>query len=223
MPALDQLDAIPWSQISHAHGPASDVPNQIRALASPDAADRNAAFGELFGNIWHQGTVYEASIHALPFLIELLRNEVVPEPDRASLAMLVACIITGRGYWEVHQSITLTNPFTKRTASNPKDLSEKIAKERQVVAEIRHRGTDAVELLLPYLQSSHADIRRTVAESFAFYPARSEQLAPELRAALEIETDEDVRAAMVASIERLSHYSEPGHCSQRASGEQLER
>ncbi len=64
MPDLDQLDAIPWDQISHAYGPASDVPSQIRALASPDPAERKAAFHELFTNIWHQGTVYEASIHS---------------------------------------------------------------------------------------------------------------------------------------------------------------
>ena len=40
--------------------------------------ERKLAFDELFTNIWHQGTEYEASIYAPPFLVELLRNELVP-------------------------------------------------------------------------------------------------------------------------------------------------
>jgi hypothetical protein len=204
MPSLDQLDAVPWAQVSDAYGPASDVPTQIRALAASDPAQRNTAFGQLFTNIWHQGTVYEASIHALPFLIDLLRNKLVPDPDRDSLAMLIACIITGHGYWEAHQAITLTNPFTKRPVPKPEDLEEKIAKEQQIVAEVRRRGAEAVDLLLPYLQNSHADIRVTVAESFGHYPDRNDVLVPALHAALEAEKDEDARVAIKSSLERLT-------------------
>jgi hypothetical protein len=207
MPSLDQLDAVPWDQISDAYGSASDVPTLIRALAASDPAQRNTAFGQLFTNIWHQGTVYEASIYALPFLIDLLRNKLVPEPDRDSLAMLIACIIAGHGYWEVHQSITLTNPFTKRSVPKPKDLKEKLAKEQQTVAEVRRRGAEAIELLLPYLQNSHADIRATVAESFGYYPARNDVLVPTLQSALEAEKDEDVRATIKSSLERLTRDS----------------
>jgi hypothetical protein len=58
--------------------------------------------------------------------------------------MLIACIIAGRGYWEVHQSITLTNPFTQRPVSKPKDLKEMIAKEQQTVAEVRRRDAEAL-------------------------------------------------------------------------------
>ncbi len=54
---LDGLTDIPWGDLSHAYGPAEDVPGLLRAIASGDAKAADDAVHELFGNIWHQGTV----------------------------------------------------------------------------------------------------------------------------------------------------------------------
>lgn len=78
MAILDGLDAIDWESIEHAYGSATDVPPLLRALA--DGRDLKKTTYELWGNVFHQGTRYEASRHVVPFLYEILRDgEPAPE------------------------------------------------------------------------------------------------------------------------------------------------
>jgi hypothetical protein len=90
---LEGLDHINWSRLGHAYGPAEDVPGQIRALRSADAQERKTALWELYGNIFHQGTRYEATPHAVPFLLEVL---AAPDTEgRAQVLGLLASIAMG--------------------------------------------------------------------------------------------------------------------------------
>lgn len=98
---LEKLDDIDWSKISHAYGPAADVPAQLRALAFGDQQQRQRALWELHSNIWHQQTVYEASSFAVPFLIELVQNKIAEE----SILSLIALIAAGTSYLDVHRSL----------------------------------------------------------------------------------------------------------------------
>jgi HEAT repeat protein len=82
---LNGLEEIPWDRLGHAYGQASDVPGLLRELAEGNDKALNA----LFGNIWHQGTVYEATSYAVPFLIELLE---APEADITGLLGLLSAI-----------------------------------------------------------------------------------------------------------------------------------
>ena len=127
--SLNGLDDVPWSALTHAYGSAADVPALIRSLASSDDVERRDAYDELYTNIWHQGTVYEATIHVLPFLVELLRDPSTP--NRGTLADLVASIITGisppRALWEIPGAI---NPFTKEPIAKPADAEDRMAKGR---------------------------------------------------------------------------------------------
>src|SRR3712207_2397151 len=97
---LEGLDQIPWAELEHAYGPASDVPNQIRALASANPQRRDAAYHELWGNIIHQGTVYEATAYAVPFLVEVLGDPNVQ--DKPQLLCLLAALASGASYLDVH-------------------------------------------------------------------------------------------------------------------------
>src|SRR5713226_2305511 len=90
---LEQLDSIAWSELTHAYGSASDVPNQIRALASKHQKTREQALWELYGNIFHQGTRYQATPHAIPFLYELLGFEDIP--DRHEIVYLLVSLALG--------------------------------------------------------------------------------------------------------------------------------
>lgn len=69
------LDDIDWSSVSHAYGPATDVPELIRGLAGASAPD---CLQELFGSITHQGTRYPATRLAVPFLVDAALNPSVP-------------------------------------------------------------------------------------------------------------------------------------------------
>ncbi len=81
---LERLDEVPWSTLTHAYGSALDVPDLLRALASDDPGEREAALSELHGSVWHQGTVYPATPHVVPLLLELLA-----EPELAGKAGLL--------------------------------------------------------------------------------------------------------------------------------------
>ncbi|MFE2729143.1 hypothetical protein [Kitasatospora sp. NPDC059327] len=68
---LDGLDSLSWSSHSHAYGSAEDLPDLLRALAGADADAAKEALSELYGTVLHQGTVYDASAVAVPFLAGL--------------------------------------------------------------------------------------------------------------------------------------------------------
>ena len=85
---LDGLAEIPWRDLSHAYGSAEDVPGLLRAIASGDAETASNAVHELFGNIWHQGTVYEATEYAVPFLARMAAAGLASR----DLAQLLGCI-----------------------------------------------------------------------------------------------------------------------------------
>ncbi|MGW2514027.1 hypothetical protein ACWC0A_32460, partial [Streptomyces scopuliridis] len=65
------LDAQPWAELEHAYGSAEDLPEQLRALAGADEEEAGEALGELYSCILHQGSVYEASARAVPYLAGL--------------------------------------------------------------------------------------------------------------------------------------------------------
>ncbi|OKI44860.1 HEAT repeat domain-containing protein [Micromonospora sp. CB01531] len=89
---LEGLDDIEWRRLGHAYGAADDLPDQIRALRSPDPAERDDALGTLYTNIFHQGSRYQASAYAVPFLLELLADSATPDPA-AILALLTSLAV----------------------------------------------------------------------------------------------------------------------------------
>lgn len=91
---LRGLDEAGWDELSHAYGKAVDTPDLLRQAASPDGEAAQKAVSELNGSIFHQGTVYSATVAAVPFLVELARRAAVGSlqaeadvPVRASLAL----------------------------------------------------------------------------------------------------------------------------------------
>ena len=199
---FEGLDDLPWSTLTHAYGEASDVPALIRSLVSPNEEERSEALHELFGNIRHQGTVYEATGHALPFLIEAMQADEVPDTD--GIALLVACIISGKGYHQVHSTRPMISPFTRRPVPPPPNLDELLAQERRNVDHVVSAGAGAVDLLVPYLAHESADVRASVAEALGRYPSRAEDLTPALRTALRDESEEEAREALDQALRTLT-------------------
>jgi hypothetical protein len=61
-----RLAVVDWVALDHAYGPADDLPQVIRAAASTDKEQAEAAVDELFSCVFHQGTVYSASVAVVP-------------------------------------------------------------------------------------------------------------------------------------------------------------
>jgi hypothetical protein len=90
---LEGLTKIDWTKLTHAYGEASDVPELITSLASKDEEERKSALWELYGNIFHQGTRYEATPYAIPFIFELIRDPQIL--DKANLIKFTVDLALG--------------------------------------------------------------------------------------------------------------------------------
>lgn len=76
---LAGIAEIDWDALYHAYGPASDVPVLLSAVTVGEDTTRQAAWWELWGNIHHQGSVYEATLPAVDLLIALATWKAYPD------------------------------------------------------------------------------------------------------------------------------------------------
>jgi hypothetical protein len=72
------LDEVDWSALEHAYGEASEVPAWLRGICSADASVRDKALSEMYGRVLHQGSVYSATVAAIPFLARMAADPAVP-------------------------------------------------------------------------------------------------------------------------------------------------
>src|SRR4051794_13443810 len=190
---LENLDKVNWANMHHAYGSAEDVPESIRNLASEIEEVRANAYDELCGNIWHQGTVYEATAHAVPFLIELLEQESVHHKDQ--ILVLLSQLATGSSYHHVHQPSGSEKPKVDTA-----DHKAKIGKELSWV----RAATDAVKAgHKTYLGLlSHADdsVRDGTAYLFAALGGPAPVLVSELWRRYEVEKEERVKASFLLAL-----------------------
>jgi Leucine-rich repeat (LRR) protein len=143
---LEGLDAVDWGRLSHAYGEATNVPEMLRGLTSDDRDERENAFDGLFWSIHHQGTIYDATAPAVPFLLELVDGAEVQDRDR--ILDLLAAIAGGCGYDQVHQ--VYEKPETRASA----EFQHSLAEERDCQQQVR----DAVWRGWPvFLRLLHAD------------------------------------------------------------------
>ena len=174
---LEGLDVIDWSSLSHAHGPATDVPQLLRSLLSNDTDVRLEAGAELHERLWHQGTVYSASAAVVPFLFELLnrpdncddggapasranRGDADLRPGADEMAdSLLGCIATGEGW--IQYGIRAVGEAAMRStlARQGRSLEEARTEETSTLEAI-HRGVAAgLQRLLPYLGNQEGLVR----------------------------------------------------------------
>ena len=203
---LDGLHAINWGVLRHAYGDASDVPELLQALLSADPVVRGEAIHELFGNIWHQGTVYSASAAAVPFLYELL---AAPEArDKPMIACLLASIAGGGGYLEVHAVGDFgERSWRKILEEQGKSLEGELALEAAEIDAVRRAASAGLPHLLPYLRDDEAEVRRSVADALGNHPEHAAVSLPALELAAASEMDEEVREAVQESLARLASRS----------------
>jgi hypothetical protein len=68
------LDNPQWAELTHAYGPATDIPPFLRSIAADPAASSPTGrpWFELWSALCHQGDVYPASFAAVPHIINIL-------------------------------------------------------------------------------------------------------------------------------------------------------
>jgi hypothetical protein len=199
---LDRLDDVPWADLTHAYGAASDVPWLLRELLSPESEARAAAIRDLSGIIWHQGTVYSATAAAVPFLYEMLAAPEVP--DKSEIARLLASIADGGGYYSRSGAFfaEFEPMWRENLAKEGKTLEGEREREQVEIAAVRR--TVSANLGLPYLRHEDYSLRRLVAIALGNFPEHAEKSLESLQNALAAETTRSAASAhMRRSIERL--------------------
>lgn len=149
------LDNVPWQDLTHAYGSAKDVPDQIRALAGPNKKTASEALFELNGNIWHQGSVYDASLHAVPFLVEAVRH-AHPE-TQAEILDLLGRLAHGHGFYDVHLHMEHVGDVIAQSIDGDPDETRNA--ERNLVRDITLAVFDGQELYFDFLKSEVLAVR----------------------------------------------------------------
>lgn len=149
------LDSVPWRDLTHAYGSAKDVPDYIRALTSPDEKAASEALFELNGNIWHQGSVYDASLHAVPFLIEAVRH--ARPKTQAEILDLLGRLAHGHGFYDVHLHMEHVGDAIAKSIDGDPDETRNA--ERNLVRDITLAVFDGQELYFDSLKSEVLAVR----------------------------------------------------------------
>jgi len=200
---LEQLDQVDWRHLTHAYGAAKDVPKLLRLLMDPREDVREEALFELSNSINHQGSIYEATTFAVPFLVEMACHPAVP--DRQNVLSLISGAADG---WTAALRDAPDDPAATPLAF--RCSAERIAAERPD-REAAHR---AVEREFAAIEALLTDSAPTVRVAAAFVIANlfehGESAACLLRM-IESERDDWCRAAAILALEELAHGSSPDH------------
>jgi len=187
---LDRLDEIPWKTLNHAYGSAADVPKLLRALAGAGQRQEDALY-ELHGNIWHQGTVYEASSYAVPFLIELAAEPSLTRRDE--ILGLIGALANGNSYLEVHtEPDTKTGEFFRRDSN----FENRLEREQENVRRTRLAVFEGLDVVCRLLEDPSPMVRAGAAYVMSRFPEHVLRLGPLLRQAAENEPDPLAHAGM---------------------------
>jgi hypothetical protein len=172
---LDRLDNIPWQSLHHAYGSADDVPELLRALAQSGEQQEKALY-ELFGNIWHQGTVYEASPYAVPFLVELAAEPTVTRRDE--ILGLIGALADGKSYLAVHArpGLKIGECFRQKP-----DFEERLEKELEDVRRTRSAVLEHRGVIGRLLKDATPMVRAGAAHVLSRFPEHAAEFGPLIR------------------------------------------
>ncbi|MFF8598176.1 hypothetical protein ACF065_04645 [Streptomyces sp. NPDC015232] len=107
------IEDVDWGALRHAYGSAEDVPALLRAAGGAGgAAEREEAFDELGSALCHQGSVYSATVAAVPFLARLAQAPGTATRDRLRSLwwLLAAADGSGREHGEVRRAVATALP-----------------------------------------------------------------------------------------------------------------
>lgn len=193
---LKGLDDIPWGKLTHAYGSADDVPSQLRRLASTDEGARKNVWHQLYGNIYHQGTVYEATAYAVPFLIRLAQTPSVPERDE--IMMYIYWLWHGTSYRETHQQ------YSDFEEVGAPEFQAKLQQELAWVRAVKYAVDAGAWTYAGLLADSAPRVRATAAYLLSLAKGDAKRHINWIRTRLDVEPDEMVWAACIYAIAELA-------------------
>jgi hypothetical protein len=200
---LAGLDDIPWHDLSHAYGPADDVPGLLRELLADDPAVREVAWYELYGNVWHQGTVYQATSYVVPFLLRMLANGV--PPAKAELLHFLAVIAEGSSYLAVHVPLLKDSGLVQRALDEQGrgDIEGETQAELAWVEAANRAVGEGLPLYLQLLDGGDDEVRFLALYTLSRLRGRADVIVPQLRARLDAASQAWLRRGLVRALHEV--------------------
>ncbi|MFD7762440.1 hypothetical protein [Streptomyces microflavus] len=118
---LGEMRNVPWHELQHAYGSASQVPGMLSRIAWGDGPTAEDALSDL-GQWIAAPAVFDATVAAVPFLWELAATETVK--DRAGVLELLAAILASghdlHPEWTraAHDAVVAGRPTVARLAAD---------------------------------------------------------------------------------------------------------
>jgi hypothetical protein len=195
---LDGLDDIPWGELEHAYGVASDVPELISSLTNPDPKVRSKTMWTLYGNVFHQGTRFPATPYVVPFLIDLCARPEIS--NRLELLSYWGSLITG--YFSVRERPSWSDgEFVYGFGERQKlDMTEPYS---VALFDIYKNSLEGKELLYSLINEDEPGVRAGAAWVLACLPTIADRSKDVLRTRLRQEESGSVRAAIAFAIGEL--------------------
>ena len=179
---LEGLNKVDWQSVRHRKGHARNIPKLLLDLLSNDNKTQSSAVLQLFDTIWYHGTVYEATVHTVPFLYEILEN---PEcSEKFSLVWLLFLIANGNSVY-------------------PDPLPEEKQKEAVWANKAHDAVRQGVKTILGLLNEKDKGLRLPVVLLLASLPEEAEQIKPQLLSILSTEENDEVRAGLGLALALL--------------------
>ena len=201
IPALAVLYDVEWSTLHHAYGEASDFPILLTAAVSTDEDDREFALQLLHETIWHQGTIYQATAFAVPFIAELIKSPDIT--NHADFVYLLASIAQGTGAFEERiRNEKDEAKWREIFARKGTDLDDVISESKKWGRATRDIVRKYLYLLYPYLNSPDA-FNAWIASALACYPELGHETIPLIERAIDLEKDEATRKSLHESLQKL--------------------
>ncbi|MFE5734175.1 PBS lyase [Streptomyces sp. NPDC056528] len=186
---LTGIEEVDWASLGHAYGPADDVPELLRGLASADPAERETALDGMYGAVHHQGDVYDSTLACIPFLLELVADPGVR--DRGPLVELLTSI----------GGIELDGE-EEEMGEHPGENGEFIpAANYAMAAAAIAAGAD---VFLGLVTDPDPEVRLAAPCALASLHPEPARVLTLLRERLTVERDTEVRLALVAAVGQLA-------------------
>ncbi|MFJ4869486.1 HEAT repeat domain-containing protein [Streptomyces sp. NPDC088757] len=185
---LTGIEEVDWASLGHAYGPADDVPELLRGLASADPAERETALDGMYGAVHHQGDVYDSTLACIPFLLELVADPGVQ--DRGGIVELLTSI----GGIELDDEEEL--------GEHPGEGGEFIPAANYAMAAAAIAAGAGVFLGL--VSDPDPEVRLAAPCALASLHPEPARVLTLLRERLTVERDTEVRLALVAAVGQLA-------------------
>lgn len=179
------IDEVDWASMEHAYGPADDVPELLRGLASDDPSEREAALDGMYGAVHHQGDVYACTLACIPFLFELAVDPGVQ--DRGSVVELLTSI----GGFDLDED---------DEAEIDEDEIEGAANYAMAAAAV----TAGAGVFFELIADEDPGVRLAAPLALATLHRHPVRVLALLRERLPVEPDEEVRLALVEAAGRVA-------------------